>query len=300
MAQIGAKAGKKGHSKFATMTRVSPLKPGLRGSQNWMAAKVRAAKHSPKAMTQFVLRIVATFLVLIFVALWLGGFLPAIQKNMTDWKVERLMAMGFTVQQVDVMGEGRLNERDIRAAVQIQRGAYFFGVDLEAARARTESLPWVDRAVVRRLWPNRIVVQVVETTPYALWQSEGELHLLADSGNVIIPASEAESIPAGLKTYVGATAPAEIQTIEAAISAHVEIWERVDSLVHFPSGRWDLHMANDTIVRLPVESVETALGRLATLDRETFILSREVGTIDLRLQDRVTLSAKPETPTQSS
>jgi len=208
---------KKGRSKFDGMMRVSPLKPGLRGSQNWMAAQMRAAKHSPKALFHFILKIIGTFAFLIFIGLWLGGYLPAIRKNMNAWKVDRLMAFGFVVEQIDVMGEGRLNERDIRLAAKIQTGSYFFGVDLDAARDRTESLPWVDRAVVRRLWPNRIVVQVVETTPYALWQNEGQLHLLADSGELIVPVEAAASVPAGLKTYIGADAPASAKMIEATI-----------------------------------------------------------------------------------
>ena len=87
------------------------------------------------------------------------------------------------------MGEGRLNERDIRMAAQIQPGSYFFGVDLDAARDRTESLPWVDRAVVRRLWPNRIVVQVVETTPYALWQNEGSCIFLRNPVSLLRPSA---------------------------------------------------------------------------------------------------------------
>jgi len=159
-----------------------------------MAAQMRAAKHSPKALMRFLLKVIGTFCVLIFVGLWLGGYLPAIRDNLNSWKVERLMAAGFVVEQVDVMGEGRLNERDIRLAAQIQTGTYFFGVDLDAARDRTESLPWVDRAIVRRLWPNRIVVQVVETTPYALWQNNGELHLLSETGSLIVPVKEAASV----------------------------------------------------------------------------------------------------------
>jgi len=290
----------KGKSKFASIMRVSPLKPGLRGSQNWMAAQMRAAKHSPKALFHFILKIIGTFVFIIFLGLWLGGYMPSIRHNMNNWKVDRLMSMGFVVEQVDVMGEGRLNERDIRLAAQINRGAYFFGVDLEAARVRTESLPWVERAVVRRLWPNRIVVQVVETAPYALWQNKGNLHLLTEAGRPIVPVSQVTSIPDDLKTYVGMNAPSEVRNIEAAISPHVEIWSRVESLVHFPSGRWDLHMKNETVVRLPVEDVRVALKRLAELDRETFILSRDVGTIDLRLGDRISLSPKLARATQSS
>jgi cell division protein FtsQ len=290
----------KGTSKFATLQRVSPLKPGLRGSQNWMAAKVRAAKHSPRAMVRFVLSIVTTILFLIFIGLWLGGFLPTIRHNLNVWKVERLMAMGFVVEQVDIMGEGRLNEADIRAAVNIYEGSYFFGVDLDAARDRTESLPWVDRAVVRRLWPNRVVVQVVETTPYALWQNEGQLHLLSDKGAPIVKVADAPSIPKGLRTFVGPEAASHAKAMEVLVQDYPQVWKRTESLVRFPSGRWDLHLANETVVRLPVQDAESALRRLVQIDRETFILSREIGAIDLRVADRISLSPKPTPETRSS
>ena len=283
----------KGRSKFNGMMRVSPIKPGLRGSQNWMAAQMRAAKHSPKAFARFILKIIGTFLTLIFLGLWLGGYLPAVREGLNNWKIDRLMAAGFVVEKIDVMGEGRLNERDIRLAAQIQTGSYFFGVDLDAARDRTESLPWVDRAVVRRLWPNRIVVQIVETKPYALWQNEGRVHLLAETGALIVPVEAMDSVPTGLRTYIGANAPVAAQSMEAMLAPYNEIWQRVESLVQFPSGRWDLHLKNNMIVKLPAQDVETAVQRLAKLDRDTFILSRDVGAIDLRLPDRIGLSAKP-------
>ena len=92
-------------------------------------------------------------------------------------------------------------------------------------------------------------------------------------------------------------APAAAQSMEALLSSYDEIWPRVESLVQFPSGRWDLHLKNNTIVKLPPQDVEKAVQRLAKLDRETFILSRKVGAIDLRLSDRIGISAKP---TQSS
>ena len=59
-------------------------------------------------------------------------------------------------------------------------------------------------------------------------------------------------------------------------------------------------MKHDILVRLPVENVEAALGRLSKLDRETFILSRQIGVIDLRLEDRIGLIEKPTLEAQSS
>ena len=53
--------------------------------------------------------------------------------------------------------------------------------------------------------------------------------------------------------------------------------------------RWNLRLANGIDVRLPETSVEAALDRLAELDRDKKILSRDITAIDLRLPDRVTV-----------
>ena len=45
----------------------------------------------------------------------------------------------------------------------------FFTVDLDAVRAGFETVPWVRRATVRRIWPNRLVVTIEEHRPFALW-----------------------------------------------------------------------------------------------------------------------------------
>ncbi|HEY5633396.1 MAG TPA: cell division protein FtsQ/DivIB [Burkholderiaceae bacterium] len=45
----------------------------------------------------------------------------------------------------------------------------FFAVDLDKVRARYEALPWVRRAAVRRVWPDRLVVTIEEHRPLAIW-----------------------------------------------------------------------------------------------------------------------------------
>jgi len=213
--------------------------------------------------------------------------MPQVRKSAHDFKVNRLMAMGFVVKQVDVMGEGRLNEADVRAAIGIYPGEYFFGADLERAQMRTESLPWVDRAVVRRLWPNRIVVQLVETTPYALWQQGGQFSLVSAKGEEITKLDTVRSLPKGLKTLIGENAPEHAPIIEAALEKHDDIWARTETLVHMRSGRWDIYLDGGVKVKLPVHGVDAALQRLADLQVKTQILDRELAAIDLRLSDRI-------------
>ncbi len=280
--------------KNGPVTRVSPLKPGLRGAKNWTASKVRAAGHSKKSFIQFCLGVLAVFLAITVFALWLGGFWPQIIQNGQIYKQNRLMDMGFVVERVDVMGEGRLNEQDVLRAVNIRPGDYFFGVDLKEAQIRTESLPWVDRAVVRRLWPNRIVVQLVENQPYAIWQKEGQLALVDYAGEVIAPVLSGTVLPRDLLHVVGKGAETNVASLEAALSEWPDIRPRITSAVYVSEQRWDIILEGKVTVKLPREGLSGALKNLNDLHAHTKLLDRTVSAIDLRLADRI--SIRPSEP----
>jgi cell division protein FtsQ len=50
----------------------------------------------------------------------------------------------------------------------------FFSVDLQKGRAAFESVPWVRRAVVRRVWPGTLAVRLEEHRAAALWESTSD------------------------------------------------------------------------------------------------------------------------------
>lgn len=49
----------------------------------------------------------------------------------------------------------------------------FWSVDLQRAQGAFESVPWVRRAVVRRVWPDTLAVHLEEHRAAALWEGEG-------------------------------------------------------------------------------------------------------------------------------
>lgn len=273
-----------------SVTRVSPLKPGLRGARNWASAQMRAAGHTRKGFIRFSLSIFAVLFAVVFFALWIGGFLPQIRQGISDFKEDRLIAMGFVIEQVDVMGEGRLNEDDVKSVIGIYPGDYFFGADLKTAQKRAESLPWVDRAVVRRLWPNRIVVQLVEVEAYALWQREGQFTLVGKGGEEIAPLKGADINPQGLKILIGQDAPKYAYAFQKELEAFPEIWARTEGLTYLNSGRWDLHLKGGVRVKLPRVDHIRALRMLAQVHEKKQILDKNITSLDLRLSDRITIA----------
>lgn len=93
-----------------------------------------------------------------------------------------MRAPAFAIRAIQLEGELTRNSvPTIRANATPRLAGNFFSVDLQQAQAAFESVPWVRRAVVRRVWPDRLVVRLEEHRAAALWQGlagEGE----GDSG----------------------------------------------------------------------------------------------------------------------
>ncbi len=57
----------------------------------------------------------------------------------------------------------------VRASIAGRLSGNFFTVDLDEARQLFESVPWVRKASVRRVWPDSLRVSIEEHIPLALW-----------------------------------------------------------------------------------------------------------------------------------
>jgi cell division protein FtsQ len=80
----------------------------------------------------------------------------------------------FSLRGIAIDGElGRSSAAAIRANATAELSGNFFSLDLDVARAAFESVPWVRRAVVRRVWPNRLAVTLEEHDAAALWNGDG-------------------------------------------------------------------------------------------------------------------------------
>lgn len=71
----------------------------------------------------------------------------------------------------------QVEQAEIREAVNTHVGAGFLGVDVDAIRNALEELPWVEQAEVRRVWPDKLVIQVTEHRPLARWGSDALLNM---------------------------------------------------------------------------------------------------------------------------
>lgn len=112
--------------------------------------------------------------------------------------VARLPA--FAVRAIKIEGDvARNSVSTIRANAAPKLAGSFFTLDLDRSRAAFEAVPWVRHAVVRRVWPNRLVVRLEEHRAAALWVGEDGNDQLVNSFGEVFEANigdvEDEALP---------------------------------------------------------------------------------------------------------
>lgn len=80
----------------------------------------------------------------------------------------------FALHEIRIEGDVTRNSvSTIRANAVPRLVGSFFTMDLTAGRHAFESVPWVRAAIVRRVWPNRLTVELEEHRAVALWSGVG-------------------------------------------------------------------------------------------------------------------------------
>lgn len=97
----------------------------------------------------------------------------------------------------------RNNVSTLRANALPRLRGNFFSMDLQQARAAFESVPWVRRAEVRRVWPNRLAVRLEEHQPAAIWRGEDGNDRLVNRQGEVFEANVGDVEDDGLPQFGG-------------------------------------------------------------------------------------------------
>ncbi len=207
-----------------------------------------------------------------------GGHGPVVMQTVTA-------SAGFAVEDVRVSGNQHTSEIDILQLLGLDGSTSLLGLDIAAARKALSELPWVESVEVRKVYPSTVEVVLRERQAYGIWQHGTDLSLIERSGSVIAPLRDNKF--ASLPLFVGRDAETAAAAIDEEFSKWPAIASRVKAFVRVGGRRWDVHMQNGIVVRLPEENVPGALALLNRFDAEQQVLSRDVAVVDLRLPDRV-------------
>jgi len=198
----------------------------------------------------------------------------------------------FAIRSISVDGDvARNSVSTIRANAAPKLAGNFVTMDLRAVRRAFESVPWVRLAVVRRVWPNRLRVQLEEHRPVAIWGSESGAEKLVNSFGEVFEANVGDVEDDGLPTLAGpdgssAHVLAMLGRVEAGLAP---LGGRVEALALSGRGSWQATLDTGAVVELGRGSDDDVLARaarfVASVDQVTSRYHRPLEYADLRHSD---------------
>lgn len=202
-------------------------------------------------------------------------------------EIEHLIDLaGLGITQVSLTGHRFTLDSDVFDA--LGQAHTMLGFDSRAAQDRIERLPWVERASVERVLPDRIEVRISERSPAAVWRLGDRYFLIDKSGRVLAPVRK--DAMASLPRVAGEGAATEARKLQALLENYPSLQGRVEVAERIGRRRWTLRLTDGSTMQLPAEDEARAIARAL---RVAGARGSEPSEIDVRVPER-TLVRAPE------
>ncbi|RDH81327.1 MAG: cell division protein FtsQ [endosymbiont of Galathealinum brachiosum] len=174
----------------------------------------------------------------------------------------------------DFLDKGKLQDK----AIPVVNGG-FFNVDLPEVRNALVDLPWVEDVSVRRQWPDKLLVRVIEKKPVVLWgdngvvSAKGELFEPANKPTVKLPHL---SGPQGQHKLM-------LQELARMQAWLLETGLYIEKIEMNARRSWTLRMTTGMELRLGRKQMHERLNRFVSVYKETLeTQKRKIKHIDMR------------------
>ena len=199
-----------------------------------------------------------------------GGHIEEVTTGLSDARNAVANAAGFRITGVAING----------------RSSLLF-LDAAVVRAKLMANPWIADATVLKFYPGTLQIDVTERSPFALWQEDGKVSVIAEDGAVLEPYVIKKF--ASLPLVVGKGAESHARDFLALLDRYPQIRPLVRAAVFVGERRWNLRLKNGLDIRLPEHDVGIALATLSKFDKEDKLFTRDIVAVDARLPDRLTV-----------
>jgi cell division protein FtsQ len=193
---------------------------------------------------------------------------------------------GFGIEAIHISGQTLTDDKDVITLLTLGAGNSTLTFDAQKAQARLKWLAAVKSATVRKVYPNQIIVDIVEKSPVLRWRIGDTTWLVDEQGTKI--GTDVASYTE-LPLVIGEGAGDDAVAMVRILARHPTLENELAALSRIGDRRWDLIYRNGLRIQLPEQGVAQALDRLEMYQRDYALLDRDVTEIDMRVQGFVTL-----------
>lgn len=215
----------------------------------------------------------------------LGGHTLAAASAVTVW-------CGLGIDRVEITGQSETSEVEVLNQLALGDYPSIVTLDVTGARTRIESLPWVEAATLRKVYPDKLLIEISERKPFAVWQRSNGFVLIEQGGRIISEVVDGRH--AGLPLVVGEGAAARAGEFVELMNEFPSLQPEVKAGVLVSGRRWNVVLKNGVELMLPEDDPAGALIQAVALNDGHGVFSREIAAIDMRLPSRLVFRLTPE------
>ena len=227
-----------------------------------------------------------------------------------------LRAPKFAIGIKEIQGLRHLSEGQVLLKLKEieEQDRSLFALDLDALRRSVERLPWVKAATVRRVWPDRLMIQVTERVPIAFVRIDDSTQMVDEEG--VLLESKGEGLPNfDFPVLMGLESGFETELLtrnRKRIDLYRRLIRELDdngaglshdlSEVHLQdAGSVSIVLNDDTVlVHIGADHFQERFRRYLAMSREIKQKYRLLESVDLRFENQVVVNAANERIASSS
>ena len=184
-----------------------------------------------------------------------------------------------------------LDQQEVESTLQKYLGEGFFSLDIHQLQQNLDKRPWTDSVSIRRIWPDKLRVTIVEKKPVARWDDQ---HLLSDKAKVFLAdAAEFEFLPlVNGSSYQPAWVLNRFYQLEARFN---KIDEQLVALRVDNRGALDAELISGLRIKFGRIDIKRKMDRLVNIYERQILPRREqIRQLDLRYSNGFAVAWKKE------
>ncbi len=201
-------------------------------------------------------------------------------------------AAGFGIDAITISGQRELLSSEVLKAANIRPQDSLMFLDVQQVRESLVKVPIIQAANVRKLYPNQLIVTVIERKAHAVWQEDGDVSIIAADGQVIDRMRDQRYTRLPFVVGKGANKRLDeyLKLLEAAGSLRSSI--RAGTLIG--ERRWTIKFTNGLDLKLPEDDAVATMRQFSKLAAEHALMEKDLLVVDMRVPGRLigTMSAE--------
>lgn len=165
----------------------------------------------------------------------------------------------FPLRAMEIQGNLKyLSANEVERAVSVHMKRGFFGLNVNAVQKDIKAMPWVSTAEVKRQWPDKIIINIKEQVPQAIWNEQG---VLSTEACIFYP--ELKMLPDRLPHFNGpeTRSPEMLEQYFTFLEMLSPLALSIAELNITPDGTWHVRLDNGIAIILGKAAINDRMNR---------------------------------------